>query len=170
MKETVKGRIPDITNLATNTTLSSKIDEVKSEIPSITNLATTTTALNAKINEAKQGITNINNLATATALAAVGNRMPNVGNVVKETNYNTKISENEKKTNIDHDHDKYITTQEFKKLTSKCFTTGLEQTNWASKNDIANLAKQQILIINLKLLYQRKLEKKIKAISTKGLT
>ena len=34
-----------------------------------------------------------------------------------------------KKTNIDHDHDKYITTEEFKKLTSKCFTTGLEQTN-----------------------------------------
>ena len=83
-----------------------------------------------------------------TALAAVGNRIPNVGNVVKKPDYNTKISENAKKTNIDHDHDKYITTQEFKKLTAKSFTAELEQTNWASKNDIANFAKPQILIIN----------------------
>ena len=64
-----------------------------------------------------------------TALAAVGNRIPNVGNVVKKPDYNTKTSENAKKTNIDHDHDKYITTQEFKKLTAKSFTAELEQTN-----------------------------------------
>ena len=44
--------MPDITNLATNTTLNSKINEVKVEIPIITNLATNT-ALNAKINEIK---------------------------------------------------------------------------------------------------------------------
>ena len=33
-------------------------------------------------------------------------------------NYNTKISETENKITTDHDHDKYITTQEFNKLTS----------------------------------------------------
>ena len=44
--------IPGITNLATNTTLNAKVDEVKGEIPSITNLVTTT-ALNAKIKEVK---------------------------------------------------------------------------------------------------------------------
>ena len=44
--------IPDITNVATNTTLNAKVDEVKGEIPSITNLVTTT-ALNAKIKEVK---------------------------------------------------------------------------------------------------------------------
>ena len=37
-------------------------------------------------------------------------------NLVKKTDYNTKISEIEKKI-TDHDHDKYITTQEFNKLT-----------------------------------------------------
>ena len=42
--------IPDIANLATNTTLNAKINEVKNEIPSITNLATNV-SLNAKINE-----------------------------------------------------------------------------------------------------------------------
>ena len=54
-KEIVKYRIPDITNLASNTTLNSKTVEVKSETPSVTNLATTTTttALNAKINKVK---------------------------------------------------------------------------------------------------------------------
>ena len=38
-----------ITNLATNTTLNAKINEVKKEISSITNLATIA-ALNAEIN------------------------------------------------------------------------------------------------------------------------
>ena len=53
-KEIVKYRIPDITNLASNTTLNSKTVEVKSETLSVTNLATTTTtALNAKIKKVK---------------------------------------------------------------------------------------------------------------------
>ena len=37
----IEDKTPDITNLATNTTLSAKINEVKNEIPSITNLVTT---------------------------------------------------------------------------------------------------------------------------------
>ena len=48
-------KIPDITNLATNTTLNAKMNEVKKEILSITYLATTT-ALNAKINEIKNKV------------------------------------------------------------------------------------------------------------------
>ena len=44
----IKNKIPDITNLATNTTLNAKINEVKNEIPSIIDLVTA--ALNAKIN------------------------------------------------------------------------------------------------------------------------
>ena len=39
----IEDKMPDITNLSTNTTLNAKINEVKKEIPSITNLATTTT-------------------------------------------------------------------------------------------------------------------------------
>ena len=41
-----------MTNLATNTTLNAKINEIKDEVTSITNLATTP-ALNAKLNEVK---------------------------------------------------------------------------------------------------------------------
>ena len=37
----IEDKIPDITNLATKTTLRAKINEVKAEIPNITNLATT---------------------------------------------------------------------------------------------------------------------------------
>ena len=68
----IEDNIPDITNLAINTTLNGKINEVKSEKPSITNLATTA-ALNAKINEVKNKIASITNLATTTALIAFAN-------------------------------------------------------------------------------------------------
>ena len=49
----IEDKIPDVTNLATNTTLNARIIEFKIELPSNTNLATTTTSLNPKINEAK---------------------------------------------------------------------------------------------------------------------
>ena len=58
----IEDKIPDITNLATNTSLNAKINEVKDEIPSITDLVT-----NAFLN-------------------AVENKIPNVINVVKKTN------------------------------------------------------------------------------------
>ena len=98
--------------MATNTTLNNKTNEVKNEIPSITNL-TTITAINAKINEVKIKILNITNLATTTALTAVENKIPKFSNLVKKSDYNTKISEIENKITTDHDHDDYITTQEF---------------------------------------------------------
>ena len=44
--------------------------------------------------------------------------MPNVSNLVKKTDYNTKINEIDKKT-TDGDYNKYITTPKFNKLTSK---------------------------------------------------
>ena len=37
----IDDKIPDITNLTTETTLNAKINEVKNKIPKITNLATT---------------------------------------------------------------------------------------------------------------------------------
>ena len=49
----IEDKIPDVTNLVTNTTLIARINEFKIELPSNTNLATTTTSLNPKINEAK---------------------------------------------------------------------------------------------------------------------
>ena len=68
---------------------------------------------------------------------------------LKKPDYNTKISETEQKI-TDHDHDKYITTPEFNKLTAENFAARLTQANLASKNDISNFKKRQILMINLK--------------------
>ena len=136
----IEDKIPDITNLAINTTLNAKISEVKKEIPPITNLATTT-ALNAKMNEVKK-IPNITILATTTSLTAIESKVPNVSNLVKKTDYNTKISEIENDITTDHDDDKYITTQEFNKLTSENFTARLKQAYLASKTDFANFVKK----------------------------
>ena len=104
----------DITNLGTNASLNAKINEVKGEIPSITNLATT------------------------IALTVVVNKIPIVSNLVKKTEYNTKINEIEKKV-ADHNHDKCITTPEFNKFTGEIFTLRLKWANLASKSDIANM-------------------------------
>ena len=51
MSESIEDKIPDITNLAINSSLIAKIYDVKSEIPSITNLTTTSslTAVENKI-------------------------------------------------------------------------------------------------------------------------
>ena len=70
------------------------------------------------------------------------------------------------KITTDHDHDKCITTQEFHKLTSEGFIARLKQANFASKSDIANLVKKT----NLNKNELNELSKKVKAISTKGLT
>ena len=73
----------DITNLATNTIFSAKINDIKGEILSITTLAATS-ALNAKTNEVKKKMPNITKLAITTALTAVENKIPNVSNLVKK--------------------------------------------------------------------------------------
>ena len=137
----IEDKMSDITNLATNTTLNVKINEIKNEIPDITSLATT------------------------TAITAVENKIP-VSNLVTKPDYNTKINEIENKITTDHDHDKCIATQEFNKLTSENFTARLKQANLASKSDIANFIKKTDLNKN----ELNELSKKVKAISTKGLT
>ena len=98
-----------------------KIKNIEGKIPDITNLATKTT-LNAKINEVRDEIPNITNLATTIAITPVENKIP-VSNLVKKTDYNTKISEIENEI-TGHDHDKYITTPEFNKLTAENLLQG----------------------------------------------
>ena len=66
--------------------------------------------------------------------------IPNISNLVKKKkDYNTKINEIEKKIT---DHDRYIITQEFNKLTGKNFAARLKQANLASKNDIVSFVKK----------------------------
>ena len=45
----------------------------------------------------KKQVASITNLVTTTALISAQNKIPNVSNLVKETDYNTKINEIEKK-------------------------------------------------------------------------
>ena len=59
----------------------------------------------------------------------------------KKTDYNTKINEIEQKTSHQN-HDKYITTPEFNKLTSENFAARLKQKNLPSKSDIANFVNK----------------------------
>ena len=108
------------------------------------------------MNKVKGKIPNITNLATSTALNAVENKIRNVSNLVKKTDYNTKISETENKITTDHDHDKYITTQEFNKLTAESYTARLAHGNLVSKNDIANFCKKDFFL--KKIFFQKKLK------------
>ena len=140
----------NITNSVTNASLNAKINKVKGEMPDITNLATTT-----------------------TALTSVENKIPNVSNLFKKTDYNTKISEIEKKI-TDHNHDNYITTTELNKFTAEIFAARLNQANLASKSDIASFVKKtdfdKLKVVTSSKNELSELSKKVKAISTKGLT
>ena len=96
-----------------------------------TNLATTA-ALNVKINEVKGEISSITGLSITTALTAIENKIPNVNTLIQKADYDTKIGEMEKKLNHDHGN-KYITTQEFNRLTAENFAARLKQANLATK-------------------------------------
>ena len=104
--------------------------------------------------------------------------------LVKQADYNTKIDEIEKKK-IDHDHEKYITTQEANKLTAENFAARLKQTNLKSKSNISDFLNKvyfdNILEnLNKKVTLNKSrhvevnnlddLSKKVKLISTKWLT
>ena len=104
--------LPRLSNVAKNYVVKKKVYNAKiklleDKIPDITNLATNA-SFSAEINEVKGETFNITNSATNTALTAVENKIPDVINLVKKTGYNTKTDEIENE--LDHDHDKYITT------------------------------------------------------------
>ena len=69
--------------------------------------------------------------------------------MVKKTDYNTKISEIEKKP-TDHNHDKYITTPEFNKLIGENFAARLKQANLITKADFGDELKSLKYKINTK--------------------
>ena len=60
--------------------------------------------------------------------------MPDVSNLVKKTDYNTKVTKIENKLN-NHNHNKYITTPEFNRLATDVFNAKLAQTNLITKTD-----------------------------------
>ena len=64
-------------------------------------------------------------------------------NLVKKTDYETKISEIEKKI-LGHDYPKYIITQEFNNSTVDNFVLRLAPAKLATKDDIADFFKKDI--------------------------
>ena len=129
----------------------------------------TNTTVHAKINEVKNEVPNITSLATTIALTSVENKTSNVSNLVKKkkTAYQINISQIKNKITTDHDHDKYITTEEFTKLTSNSFTARHKQEigNFVNKTDSDNKLKN----ITSNKKKSKELSEKVKAISTKRL-
>ena len=82
----------------------------------------------AKLTELEKKIPDVSSLATKTALTAVENKIP-ISSLVKKTDYNTNITEIEKKL-TDHNHDRYITTSEVNNLAADVFNVRLAQANF----------------------------------------
>ena len=82
-------------------------------------------------------------------MTAVENKIPDTSNLVRKTDYNTKITEIEKKL-TDHNHDKYITTTEFNKSATDTFNARIVQANLVKKILITNF------LILIEKLYQKK--------------
>ena len=106
----------------------------------------------AKLTERENKIPAISNLATKTALTTVENKTPDVSNLVKKTDYNTKVTEIEKKL-TDHNHDKYIDTSEFNKLAADVFNARIAQANLITKADFDAKLTEKLLKIKKTLAY-----------------
>ena len=71
--------------------------------------------------------------------------MTDVSSLVEKPDYNTKNSEIEGKTYwSDHNHDEYITTSEFNKLSAENFNEKLKQENLVAKTDLHTKVKRPI--------------------------
>ena len=86
--ETIPVDLSKLSNVVKNDAVkkdvyNAKIKSIEDKIPNITNLATNT-SLDAKINEVKSEISSITNLAITTDLSIVENKIPNVSNLVKK--------------------------------------------------------------------------------------
>ena len=91
--------------------------------------------VNTKITELEGKMPDGSSLVTKFVLTVVENKIPDVSSLVKETDYNTQISETENKVN-NHNHDKYITTPEFNTMAADVFKPRLAaQTDLIRKPD-----------------------------------
>ena len=103
--------------------------ELENKIPNVTDFVK-----EAKLTELENKIPDISNLATKTALTTVENKIPDVSNLVNKTDYNTKVTEIENKL-TNHNHDKYIDTQEFNKLAADIFNARSAQAKLITKTE-----------------------------------
>ena len=103
--------------------------DLEKKIPDVTDFIKKT-----KLTELENKIPDVSSLATKTALNVVENKIPYASSLVKKTNFNTKISELEKKL-TDHNHEKYITTPEFNTSAASVFNARLAQATLISETD-----------------------------------
>ena len=103
--------------------------ELENKIPDVADFVK-----KAKLSELENKIPDISNSATKTALTTVENKIPDFSNLVKKTDYDTKLTEMENKLN-NHNHDKYIDTQQFNKLTADVFNARIAQANLMTDTD-----------------------------------
>ena len=62
------------------------------------------------------------------------NKIPSINNLVKKTDYDTKITEIENKL-TNHEYDKYIDTSKFNTLANNPFNTRIARANLITKTD-----------------------------------
>ena len=103
--------------------------ELEKKIPDLTDFVKKT-----KLTESENKISDVSSLGTKNALTAVENNIPSVSSLVKKTDYNTKITEFEKKL-TNYNHGKYITTPEFNTFVVDVFNARLVQANLMTKTD-----------------------------------
>ena len=103
--------------------------ELKKKIPNVSDFVK-----EAKLTELENKIPDVNDLVTKTTLTAVENKIPSVSNLVKKTDYDTKVKEIENEL-INHNHNKYIDTQEFNKLATDVLNTRIAKANLITKTD-----------------------------------
>ena len=113
----------------------------------------------------KVKIPSISGLATNATLTAVENEIRNISSFVKKTDFNTKISEIEKKL-TDHNHDKYITTPEFNKFISEDFAARLAKVNLVTKTDFDTKLKSLNQKVNSNKTKCLHVESKLKKLQT----
>ena len=120
------------------------------------------TYYNTKITEIEDKIPSISGLATKTALTTVENKIPNISNLIETTDYDTNITEIEKKL-TDHNHDKYVTTPEFNTLDASVFNVRLTQANLVTKTDFGNSVSSLDSKITAKKTKNESIENKFKS-------
>ena len=115
-----------------------------------------------KLTELENKIPDVSNLATKTASTGGENKIPSVSNLVKKADYNTKVTEIEKKLS-DHNHNIYITTPGFNTLAADVFNAILAQANLIAKTDfdgkLSSLNRKNAANKSKKLLVENELKK-----------
>ena len=139
-KSESENKISDTSSLVRKTYYDPKVSEIEGKIPDVTNLATKTV------------LTTVTNLATKTVLTTVQNKIPDISSLAKKTDYDTKVTEIEINLN-NHNHDKYIDTQEFSKLAADVINARRAQ---------AKLTTKTIMMINYRILTEKLLQIKKK--------